>query len=79
MPDDGLSYGERLRAKGIQHIRGGRTHATRDVVLEDTPTRKTVRDQAGHDVTERTDERGRYHRDVRINLGMRGADRRGDH
>lgn len=62
------TYGNYLRGKNLQVRAGGWTWATCDQVVEDSPTRKTVRDQAGHDVTERTDERGRQHRDVRINL-----------
>lgn len=62
------SYGAYLRAKGLQVRPAGWSWNTRDQVLEDTPTRRTVRDQAGNDVTERTDENGGYHRDVNINL-----------
>lgn len=62
------TYGNYLRAKAIQVRPTGWTWQTRDQVLKDTPTRKTVRDQAGNDVTERTDESGGYHRDVAINL-----------
>ncbi|MEU4225800.1 hypothetical protein AB0F17_16020 [Nonomuraea sp. NPDC026600] len=61
-------YGRKLRAKNLQVRTGGWTWNTRDQVLADTPDRKTVRDQAGNDVTERTDENGGYHRDVTINL-----------
>lgn len=67
-PSSGITYGEWLRRKGIQVRPSGWTWQTRDQVLEDTPARRTVRDQCGHDVTERTDERGGYHRDVQINL-----------
>lgn len=67
-PPEDISYGERLRRKGIQVRPSGWTWQTRDQVLEDSPARKTVRDQAGNDVTERTDEKGGYHRDVAINL-----------
>ncbi|MEU4226242.1 hypothetical protein AB0F17_18240 [Nonomuraea sp. NPDC026600] len=66
-PASGITYGEWLRRKGIQVRPAGWTWATRDQVLADSPTRKTVRDQAGNDVTERTDASG-YHRDVQINL-----------
>ncbi|MGA4989862.1 hypothetical protein [Nonomuraea bangladeshensis] len=62
------TYRQYLLGKGVQVRPSGWTSATRDQVLEDTPTRKTVRDQAGNDVTERTDEQGREHRDVQIYL-----------
>lgn len=62
------TYGNYLRLKGIQVRAAGWSWNTRDQVVEDSPTRKTVRDQAGNDVTERTDEQGRQHKDVRINL-----------
>ncbi|MBN6054510.1 hypothetical protein JYK22_21390, partial [Nonomuraea sp. RK-328] len=65
-PDGSMSYAEWMQWKCVGAMQ--RTWATKDQVLEDSPTRKTVRDQNGHDVTERTDERG-YHRDVTINLG----------
>jgi hypothetical protein len=52
----------------VEVIPAGRTWATRDEVLVDTPRKKAVLDQLGNVVTERTDERGGYHRDVRINL-----------
>lgn len=61
-------YGDWLKAKRLQVRPSGWTWNTRDQVLEDSPTRRTVRDQAGNDVTERTDDRGGYHRDVTINL-----------
>lgn len=61
-------YGRKLRAKNLQVRTGGWTWNTRDQVLADSPTGKTVRDQAGNDVTERVDEHGGYHRDVMINL-----------
>lgn len=67
-PESGLTFGEYMRDKGIQVRPSGWTWATRDQVVEDSRTRKTVRDQAGHEVTERTDERGRDHRDVHIYL-----------
>lgn len=54
--------------RSVDVVTGERTSATRDQVLVDTPRRKTVMDQLGHVVTERTDARGGYHRDVRINL-----------
>ncbi|GHE47256.1 hypothetical protein GCM10017673_56370 [Streptosporangium violaceochromogenes] len=65
-PDGSMTYAEWLRWKSVAPMQ--RTHATQDQVLIDTPTQRTVRDQLGHDVTERTDERGRQHRDVTINL-----------
>lgn len=61
------SYADYLRGKNLQVRPAGWTWRTRDQVLKDSPTRKTVRDQAGNDVTERTDDSG-YHRDVTINL-----------
>ena len=67
-PASGVTFGEYARRKRLQVRPDGWTWATRDQVLEDTPTRLTVRDQAGNDVTERTDEKGGYHRDVQINL-----------
>ncbi|KAB8186857.1 hypothetical protein FH608_046040 [Nonomuraea phyllanthi] len=67
-PASGITFGQYMRAKGVQVRPAGWSWQTRDQVLEDSPTRKTVRDQAGNDVTERTDEHGGYHRDVSINL-----------
>lgn len=67
-PNSGVPFGKYVRDKGIQVRPAGWTWSTRDQVLQDSPTLKTVRDQAGNDVTERTDERGGYHRDVAINL-----------
>ncbi|MEU6725462.1 hypothetical protein ABZ917_17280 [Nonomuraea wenchangensis] len=67
-PDSGESFGEYMRSKGVQVRPSGWTWTTRDQVIEDSPTRRTVRDQAGHEVTERTDEQGREHRDVHIHL-----------
>lgn len=67
-PSSGKTFGQYVREKGVQVRPSGWTWQTRDQVLEDTPTRRTVRDQAGNDVTERTDEHGGYHRDVAINL-----------
>lgn len=70
--DDDIPYGERLRRKGIQVQSRGRTWATKDEVREgvrgDGTKFKTVRDQNGHDVTDRTGPDGRERRDVRINL-----------
>jgi hypothetical protein len=62
------TYGNYLRSKNLQVRPSGWTWVTRNQVVEDSPARKTVRDQCGHDVTERTDEHGGYHRDVTINL-----------
>lgn len=74
-PESGQTFGEHLRGgaplgegRTADVITGERTWATRDQVLVDTPTRRTVRDQLGHEVTERTDSRGQQHRDVHINL-----------
>lgn len=66
-PASGITFGEYARSKNLQIRPAGWTWTTRDQVLVDSPTRKTVRDQAGNDVTERSDESG-YHRDVTINL-----------
>lgn len=67
-------YGAWLRAKGIQIIPRGRTHATKDQVregrTEDGVRWKRVRDQLGHEVTQYATGR----QDVRINFGLRGAD-----
>ncbi|MFD0883566.1 hypothetical protein ACFQ08_03195 [Streptosporangium algeriense] len=75
-PESGESFGAYLRggaplgakARTVEVVEGGRTWATRDQVLVDTPTRRAVQDQLGHVVTEHTDDRGGYHRSVRINL-----------
>ncbi|MEU7741974.1 hypothetical protein [Nonomuraea sp. NPDC049158] len=67
-PPEDISYGEKLRRKNLQVRTGGWSWRTRDQVLADSSTSRTVRDQAGNDVTERTDEHGGYHRDVTINL-----------
>ena len=68
-----VSYAERLRRKGVQVRASGWSHHTRDQVSEGrTPEGerfKRVRDQLGHEVTERTDSGGVERRDVRINLG----------
>jgi hypothetical protein len=62
------SYAEQLRAKGIGHIRGGRTWRTKDQVeegrREDGVRTKATTDQLGHVVTEHADGR----QDVEINL-----------
>lgn len=65
-PDGSMDYAEYQQWKGVGHM--PRTHATKDQVLVDTPTRRTVRDGNGHDVTERTTPDGKQHRDVTINL-----------
>ncbi|MEU6710011.1 hypothetical protein ABZ897_00915 [Nonomuraea sp. NPDC046802] len=67
-PASGITFGQYMRLKGVQVRPAGWTWQTRDQVLEDSPTRRTVRDQVGNDVTERTDDKGGYHRDVAINL-----------
>jgi hypothetical protein len=60
------------KGRTVEHIRGGRTWATRDQVEEgirpDGTRYKTVTDQLGHQVTDRTGPDGRERRDVRINL-----------
>ena len=65
-------YADWLKGKGVQARPQGFSNATRDQVVEgrrDDGTRfKTVRDQLGHDVTDRTGPDGRERRDVRINL-----------
>ncbi|HEY9369314.1 hypothetical protein [Streptomyces sp.] len=66
-PEQG-TFGAYMRSKNVQVRPVGWTWATRDQVLADTSARRTVRDQCGNDVTERTDEQGREHRDVNINL-----------
>lgn len=66
--NSGLTFAEYMRRKNV-HVRPtGWTWRTRDQVLDDSRTRHTIRDQAGNDVTERTDKDGGYHRDVTINL-----------
>jgi hypothetical protein len=65
-PDGSWTYAEELRWKAVGALR--RTHVTKDRVLVDTPTQRTVRDGNGHDVTLRTDERGVERQDVTINL-----------
>lgn len=67
-PKDG-TFGAYVRDKNLQVRPSGWTWRTRDQPLEDTPTRRSVRDQLGHVVTERTDASG-THRDVEINLGV---------
>ena len=65
-------YADWLKGKGVQARPQGFSNATRDQVVEgrrDDGTRfKTVRDQLGNDVTDRTGPDGRERRDVRINL-----------
>lgn len=75
-PNSGQSFGEYLRggqprgdrARTVEVIEGGRTWATRDQVLVDTPTRRAVRDQLGHVITMETAPNGRERQHVRINL-----------
>jgi hypothetical protein len=75
MPEDSaadISYGEKLRRKGIQVRTSGWSWRTRDQVAEGRTDEggrfKTVRDQAGHEVTEETTPTGRQRRHVHINL-----------
>lgn len=68
-PESGLTFGQYMRAKSVQVRPAGWTWRTRPQVLEDSRMRRTVRDENGHDVTERSDAHGGYHRDVTINLG----------
>jgi hypothetical protein len=68
-------YHEWLQNKSVQHVRGGRTHATKDQVTvhrgdDGRPVAQTVRDQLGHEVTEHATGQ----RDVTINLGGPGGD-----
>lgn len=65
-PDGSMDFDEYMRWKAVGVLQ--RTHVTKDQVLVDTPAMKTVRDENGHDVTERTSPDGRQHRDVTINL-----------
>lgn len=70
-PESGQTFGEYMRGddgRGPNVVVGERTFLTGDQVLEDTPTRRRVRDQLGNEVTERTGADGGYHRDVRINV-----------
>lgn len=65
-PDGSMDFDEYMKWKAVGVLQ--RTHVTKDTVLVDTPTQRTVRDGNGHDVTLRTDERGVEHQDVTINL-----------
>lgn len=78
-PDSGVSFGEWMRGgqplgegRTADVVVGERTWVTRDQPVEgrteDGSRFKTVRDQNGHDVTDRTGPDGRERRDVRINL-----------
>lgn len=74
-PSSGQTFGEWMRGgaplgggRTVEVIEGGRTWATRDQVLADTPKRRTVRDQCGNDVTQETTSDGRERQHVRINL-----------
>ncbi|MER7213220.1 hypothetical protein ABT340_39670 [Streptosporangium sp. NPDC000239] len=61
-----MTYAQWLQSKGVGSMR--RTYATKPQVLVDTAVQRTVRDENGHDVTDRTSPDGREHRDVTINL-----------
>ncbi|GII87054.1 hypothetical protein Ssi03_50440 [Sphaerisporangium siamense] len=68
-PDEpGITYGEKLRRKGLQIRPRGWTDATRDQHAfgrrADGVRWKRTRDQLGHDTTEHADDRV----DVQINL-----------
>ena len=78
-PESGQTFGEYARGgaplgKGrtADVVVGERTWVTCDQVTEGRTEEggrfKRVRDQLGNDVTERTDARGRQHKDVNINL-----------
>lgn len=78
-PDSGTNFGEYMRGgaplgqgRTADVVIGETTWATRDQVVEgrasDGTRYQVVRDQLGHDVTERTGPDGRQHRDVTINL-----------
>ncbi|MEV7013266.1 hypothetical protein [Streptosporangium sp. NPDC051022] len=73
-PSQWPSYGAYLRDKHIQTRPEGWTYATHDQRTQgqrdDGVRWQRTRDQLGHDTTEHFDGR----RDVRINLGLRGAD-----
>lgn len=75
-PERDGPYGDWLRSKNVAQT--SRTHATKDQVTEG-PTRdggryKRVKDQLGHEVTQRTERDGSEHQDVTINLGGPGGD-----
>src|SRR5690606_17456725 len=71
-PDSGQTFGEYVRSKGVQVRPGGWTWTTRDQVTEGRNPAgerfKTVTDQLGNEVTERTDAKGRQRKDVNIIL-----------
>ncbi|TYB69747.1 hypothetical protein FXF51_06175 [Nonomuraea sp. PA05] len=71
-PDEGLSYAEQLRRKGIQVRTTGWTWATRDQVAEwtgaDGGRFKRTTDQAGHETTQETTPDGHEKQHVRVNL-----------
>jgi len=78
-PDSGQTFGEWARGgeplgegRTTDVVVGERTWVTRDQVSEgrtDAGERfKKTTDQLGNQVTERTDQRGRQRKDVRINL-----------
>jgi hypothetical protein len=72
-PDSGQTFGEYVLSKVVQVRPGGWTLTTRDQVTEGRNPAgerfKTVTDQLGNQVTERTDAKGRQRKDVHINLG----------
>lgn len=80
-PNSDQTFGQYMRGgaplgqgRTVEVIEGGQTWATKDQVLEDvparrdTPGRKTVRDQRGHEITQETTPDGRERQHVRINL-----------
>ncbi len=78
-PNSGQSFGEWMRGgaplgegRTTDVVTGEPTWQTRDQVTEGVTEAgerfKRTTDQLGHQVTERTDARGRQRRDVRINL-----------
>lgn len=79
MPDSGQTFGEWLRGgaplgegRTTDVVTGERTWRTRDQVVEGRTASgerfKRVTDQLGHQVTERSDARGRQRKDVNIRL-----------
>lgn len=78
-PDTGQTFGDYMRGgeplgegRTADVVTGERTWATKDQVREgrtgDGERFQRVTDQLGHQVTRRTDTRGRERQDVRINL-----------
>ena len=78
-PETGQTFGEYARGgaplgegRTADVVTGERTWRTRDQVAEGRSEGggryKTVTDQLGHQVTERTDARGRQRKDVNIRL-----------